>query len=746
MCKKFFIMALLVMLILSTCNMVFGNTPLYGDLNGDGRIDSTDIILMNRHVLGVSTLSNTTVADLNGDGQINSTDYVLLRRYILEIISVFPVQNMNPITPSEGQINLGSTITYSGSGIRVDGSVVTITSGGEFTISGTLSNGMIKVETRQEVRLNLNGASVTNSNGPAIYIKDASKAYITLANGTTNNLTDGSNYTNISEGEKIEGTLSSNASLEIGGNGTLNVRGNYDHGIISYKDLHIKSGNIVVTGAVTDGIHAKDLLEVSGGSVKVTASSDGFDSKGNIRITGGTLDIKAGKHGMTANNNIDIGDGNVTVEAERDAITADGNISIDKGSFEFTVGRDGITAGGNENPGCNITINNGQFRIRSGSDGIDASGNVLIKDGNISIAADNDGIKGEDIRIDGGVIDITRALAEGIDCKRNLIINDGRISIVSTLDAIDASNSIVINGGSFNLRSAEQDGIDSSGTLTITGGTFTINAGKDGIKVDGNIRIDDGTFNITAKSDGIETDRAIEINGGDFTISVDDEGIRAIMDVVIKGGKFNITRSYEGIESDSAAVIIHDGEFTIVARDDGISAQTNVTINGGNIHITADHDGIDSNGTVNINGGYIYLVGGGFPEGSVDCDSNTFSITGGTLIGMAANTSPITESVTTQPVLVLGGARANSVISIRTGNTEVLNLRVPRTHDTLLFSSPELRLHTTYTMYVDGNQTRTFTTNSIVTVAGGTIFDPFGGGGWPGWPGGPGGGWPGWGW
>ncbi|GAE90049.1 cellulose 1,4-beta-cellobiosidase [Acetivibrio straminisolvens JCM 21531] len=52
----------------------------------------------------------------------------------------------------------------------------------------------------------------------------------------------------------------------------------------------------------------------------------------------------------------------------------------------------------------------------------------------------------------------------------------------------------------------------------------------------------------------------------------------------------------------------------------------------------------------------------------------------------------------------------------------------------MVFSSPDLVLNATYTVYKNGAQSVTFTTNSIVTNAGGSGGFP--GGGW--WfPGGP---------
>ncbi|TYQ16920.1 UNVERIFIED_CONTAM: dockerin type I repeat protein [Acetivibrio alkalicellulosi] len=68
-------------------------SPILGDLNGDGVINSTDYVLLRRYVLEIIDdipVGNVYhVADLNNDGKIDSTDCVILRKYILKIISSF---------------------------------------------------------------------------------------------------------------------------------------------------------------------------------------------------------------------------------------------------------------------------------------------------------------------------------------------------------------------------------------------------------------------------------------------------------------------------------------------------------------------------------------------------------------------------------------------------------------------------------------------------------------------------------
>lgn len=64
---------------------------LYGDLNGDGKLNNTDLVLMKKHILEVSPLSGDflVAADLNkaGDG-VTNRDMVLLKKHILSIESI----------------------------------------------------------------------------------------------------------------------------------------------------------------------------------------------------------------------------------------------------------------------------------------------------------------------------------------------------------------------------------------------------------------------------------------------------------------------------------------------------------------------------------------------------------------------------------------------------------------------------------------------------------------------------------
>lgn len=324
--KKGIMVVLLVLTFIYNVILASAAT-LCGDLNNDGKRNSTDYVLLNRHILDITPVSDLSIADVTGDGKVNSTDYATYKRFLLEIITVFPAETAVPSyepspTPETnpedawkenlGTINLDSTITYTGKGISVEGTTVNITAGGDHEVTGTLNDGMIYVNTKEKVKLRLSGASITNSSGPAIYFADVDKAFITITAGTVNSLTDGSTYSDT----EAKGALFSNDDIEIKGKGTLNITGNYKHGISCDDDIKIENGTITIT-AVTDGINANNKIKISGGDINITAGSDGIDSDEVVEISGGTVTITAEDD---------------AVHAELDYIVSGGVVNIIKGS------------------------------------------------------------------------------------------------------------------------------------------------------------------------------------------------------------------------------------------------------------------------------------------------------------------------------------------------------------------------------------------------------------------------------
>lgn len=489
--KRFSVLMVVVIFIIST--ITANAAPLYGDINKDGEVNSIDSAAMSRHILEIQQFNDISVMDLNGDGRIDSVDYSLIKRYVLGIITSFPVEQIDP-TPdpndeewknNTGTIELGSTITVSGKGISVNGSVVNITAGGDHVVTGTLTNGMIYINTEERVKLRLSGVNITNPNGPAIYFENVDKGFITISKGTVNYLTDGSSYSD----EEATATLFSKDDLEIKGSGTLYIKGNYKHGINSNDDLIIEEGDIFIE-AVTDGIHTNEKVEIKEGNINITANSDGIDAGEKVIIEAGTLNINAVGDGIKSAEDMTITGGTFDITAGSDGLDSKMNLVIEDGNFDIKAAKDGLKAGGD------IIVNGGNFELEIDSDGVDSEGSLTIKYGTFNIESANDGLKAvNNVKVDGGTFDIMAA-SEGIQTDDYVEINGGDFKIKAA-SGVRAENDIIINGGTLNVTQPRNE-LES---------------------INGRVRVNGGRLNITVSQDGFESSNSSELLTGDIIFS-----------------------------------------------------------------------------------------------------------------------------------------------------------------------------------------------------------------------------------
>lgn len=142
-------------------------------------------------------------------------------------------------------IDFGESINLNGmtTGVSVLDNVIKIQSGGTYCISGTLIEGQIIVDAKDsQVNLVLNGVDITCSNSSPIYVKEADKTVIALADNSQNTLSDGEMYT-YAEGstDEPDSTIYSKDDITfIGSSGLLTVNGNYNDGIKGKDNLVIE--------------------------------------------------------------------------------------------------------------------------------------------------------------------------------------------------------------------------------------------------------------------------------------------------------------------------------------------------------------------------------------------------------------------------------------------------------------------------------------------------------------------------
>lgn len=353
------------------------------------------------------------------------------------------------------KINLsGSGATVSGSGVTVENGNITITSAGSYIISGTLTDGSIKVNCSEKgtVRLILNGASISSSSTAPVVVEEAKKVLVTLADGTTNTITDKTRQS--VDDEDFSSAVYSKADLVFNGNGTLNVNAGYRNGIKSTDDLKVVSGTFNITSN-EDGIIGKDLLGIKDGKFTIKSGSDGMKStydtdtsKGNIVITGGEFDITASNDGIHCNEDILISGGNLTISSGDDGVHADDNLQVDGGTIDIKKCCEGLE-------GVHITLNDGDISIVASDDGINAA------DGSSSSGMGMGGFGG--------------GQASSSDSSVLLTINGGNIFVNAGGDGLDSNGNIVMNGGNVTVIGPTSDGdtaLDFDGAFTINGGVL----------------------------------------------------------------------------------------------------------------------------------------------------------------------------------------------------------------------------------------------------------------------------------
>ncbi len=412
----------------------------------------------------------------------------------------------------------GDSITFEGSGAKVDGSTVSITSAGAYNLSGVLNDGQIVVDTEDEetVVLVLDGADITCLTSAPIYVSNAEKVVITLAEGTENRVTDGSSYVfEGAESDEPNAALFSKDDLTINGSGSLTVNANYNNGIASKDDLKITGGSLTVN-AVNDGIKGRDSIAIKDGTITVNAGADGLQANndedveaGYISIEGGTLNITAGLDG---------------IQAQTRLMVSGGTIAIASGGGSLK----GLSAGSAKGlkAGVDVTITGSAITIDSADDAIHSNGSLTISGGDILMASGDDGVHSDaTLKVDGGDLRITKSY-EGIESAA-ITINDGTIHVVSSDDGINAAGGV--DGSSINGRMG-QNPFDACGDckLDINGGYIAVDAIGDGLDINGPINMTGGVVlvNGPVRNDNGALDYSVAFNiTGGFLVAVGSSGM-----------------------------------------------------------------------------------------------------------------------------------------------------------------------------------------------------------------------------
>lgn len=441
-----------LMLLLASCSKE-DVTPTTGDSGTTGSTGSTGgtgTASGNIVINDVSAISSAKEGNM--DSAVNVDDLIANSTFTTQVLIAF-----NGSTATITNPLAASTVSI----IQSNGDV-TITSTAkeiEYILSGSTTNGSVKIYSTNKFKLTLNGVSITNNDGPAINIQSKKRVFIVAADNTTNTLADASTYATSTE--DMKGTIFSEGQLIFTGNGTLNVKGNYKHGIASDDYIRVQSGTINITGAATDGIHTNDAFIADGGTLNITASSDAIEcEEGYIVINNGNFTIKAGDDGIAASWTTDT--------------TIDPYVTINGGTFNITT-----TQGEGIESKSTLTINDGNFVIKTYDDGLNAGKAIYINGGTLYVySSNNDGIDSNGIMtITGGKTVSVGAGSpeEGFDCDNNtfkitggIIVGIGGATSMPTAN-VSTQRSVRLGGASANqlVHIVATDGSAEALTFTV---------------------------------------------------------------------------------------------------------------------------------------------------------------------------------------------------------------------------------------------------------------------------------------
>ena len=558
-------------------------------------------------------------------------------------------------------------------GVTVDGNVITITSGGTYIISGTLSEGQLVVDADDEkVQLVLDNADITCATSAAIYVKSAGKTFITLAEGSENILMNTAEFEAIDD-NNIDAVIFSKDDLTLNGSGTLTINSENGHGIVS-----------------------KDDLKITGGTYNITAASHALSGKDSVRIAEGTFNLVSGKDGIHSENTDDsskgyvyIAGGEFTIDSTGDGIDASNIVQIDDGTFDITAG------GGVEN--STKTYEDNMMGGPGGGNGpqMGEAPSGEAPDGN----APSEKPSGEAPQGGSGnsSSDNSNSDRETPPEKPDSNTDQAAGTDQSERDTSDSD-------------SASTKGIKADGRLYINGGTFTINSADDSVHSNSAVTINDGTYTLTTGDDGVHSGEALEINGGTITISESYEGLEGLT-VTINDGDIDITSSDDGINAAGGTEEMGFGGMGNDSTEDTSTDEMWMEINGGYIHVLAGGDGIDSNGDITVNGGEVYIDGPSDNGNSaIDYgDRSACYINKGTVvaIGSSGMAEDISDDSDQQVMLVKLDSQkeAGEVTLTDSDGNEIITYTALKAYDCVIISAKDLEAGQTYTLTTSGTQT-----------------------------------------
>ena len=337
----------------------------------------------------------------------------------------------------------GKTAACNSSNVQIEDGVVTIKAAGVYVLSGTFTDGTIVVDAGDDdkVQLVLDGVSITAADYAAIYAKNADKVFVTLAEGAGNSLMVSGDYVQTDD-NNVDAVIFAKCDLTLNGTGSLTVKDNTGHGIVS-----------------------KDDLVVTGGTYTIYSQDHCLNGKDSVRIADGTFNLSCDEDGIHAGNDdqqdgyVYIEGGDINISVGDDAIHAEGLLIITGGDIDVSKSCEGVE-------GDKILVTGGDIDVISSDDGFNAAGGSSGSGDNHDGFGGGPGMGGVDMDADNDAY---------------ILITGGTININANGDGIDSNGCIGITGGSVYVLGPSDNGngaMDYGICAAITGGEIVAVGGS----------------------------------------------------------------------------------------------------------------------------------------------------------------------------------------------------------------------------------------------------------------------------
>ena len=381
------------------------------------------------------------------------------------------------------QFNEGGQATVGGDAngiVSVNGNKVTVnnTSTSEkvkYELSGSTSDGFLKIYSNNKQALVLNGVSITNPNGAAINNQGKKRCFVVVNN--SNSLADGGTYSETSENEDEKAAFFSEGQLIFSGSGSLTVTAKGNSGITSDDYLHFMSSpTIKVTSNAGHAVRGKDAVIVSDGvleAITTRAMKKGVASDSLVLFNGGVTTVTVS--------------GGTAYDDEDQEFKASAGIKADQ---LFVMNAGTLTVSNSGSGGKGIS-GDGPGYFQGGTVKVTVTGSNYGQSGRSSSNDSSKSAKGikfdGNIYISGGSLSAKASNHEAIESKGKIEITGGTVYAQSKDDAINCAGMLAITGGSVCAWSTGNDGLDANGNLYIEGGVvYAIGSGSPEVAMDAN--------------------------------------------------------------------------------------------------------------------------------------------------------------------------------------------------------------------------------------------------------------------